>query len=90
MRCLKDAPQAGWWWRTPLIPALGRQRQVSEFEASLVYKVSYRTARTTQRNPVSKTNKQTNEQIKGHTRKETFYPGWGYSLVLGSFLDWYS
>jgi hypothetical protein len=19
---------AGWWWRTPLIPALGRQRQV--------------------------------------------------------------
>ena len=32
----------------------------SEFEASLVYKVSSRTARTTQRNPVSKNkNKQT-------------------------------
>ena len=27
MWCLKDAPQAGWWWHTPLIPALGRQRQ---------------------------------------------------------------
>jgi hypothetical protein len=45
---------AGQWWRTPLIPALGRKRQViSEFEVSLVYKVSSRTARATQRNPVS-------------------------------------
>jgi hypothetical protein len=32
----------------------GRDRRISEFEASLVYKVSSRTARTTQRNPVSK------------------------------------
>jgi hypothetical protein len=29
--------------------------QISEFEASLVYKVSSRIARATQRNPVSKT-----------------------------------
>jgi hypothetical protein len=29
-----------------------RGRQISEFEASLVYKVSSRTARATQRNPV--------------------------------------
>jgi hypothetical protein len=29
-------------------------RQISEFEASLVYKVSSRTARAIQRNPVSK------------------------------------
>jgi hypothetical protein len=38
-----------------------RDRQISEFEASLVYKVSSRTARAIQRNPVSK-NKQTNKQ----------------------------
>jgi hypothetical protein len=45
------------WWRMPLIPALGRQTQVdSEFKASLVYRVSSRTARTIQRNPVSRNN----------------------------------
>jgi hypothetical protein len=40
----------------------GRDRQISEFEASLVYKVSSRTAWAIQRNPVS--NKQTNKQTK--------------------------
>ena len=34
----------------------GRNRQISEFKASLVYRVSFRTARATQRNPVSKNN----------------------------------
>ena len=33
---------------------VGRGRQISEFEASLVYKVSFRTARAIQINPVSK------------------------------------
>jgi hypothetical protein len=32
----------------------GRGRWISEFKASLVYKVSSRTARATQRNPISK------------------------------------
>jgi hypothetical protein len=35
----------------------GRGRRISEFKASLVYKVSSRTARATQRNPVSKKEK---------------------------------
>ena len=40
----------------PLIPALGRQRQVHlcEFKASLVYGASSRKAKATQRNPVLK------------------------------------
>ena len=40
-----------------MIPALGRQRQgrqISEFEASLVYRVSSRIARAIQRNSASK------------------------------------
>jgi hypothetical protein len=45
----------------PLISALLRQR-ISEFKDSLVYKVSSRTARAIQRNPVSKNQKQTNKQ----------------------------
>jgi hypothetical protein len=32
----------------------GRGRRISEFEASLVYRVSSKTARARQRNPVSK------------------------------------
>jgi hypothetical protein len=36
----------------------GRGRWISEFEASLVYRVSSRTARATQRNPVSKQQQQ--------------------------------
>jgi hypothetical protein len=38
----------------------GRGRQISEFEASLVYKVSSRTARAIQRNPVLKNNDNNN------------------------------
>jgi hypothetical protein len=52
----------------------GRGRQISEFEARLVYRVSSRTARSTQRNPVSKkikTNKQKNPNNKINKLKST-------------------
>jgi hypothetical protein len=42
-----------------------REAEISEFEAGLVYRVSSRTARAIQTNPVSKkqTNKQTNKRM---------------------------
>jgi hypothetical protein len=43
----------------------GRGRRISEFEASLVYRVSSRTARATQRNPISK------NKTKQNTKNET-------------------
>jgi hypothetical protein len=42
----------------------GRGRWISEFEASLVYRVSSRTARATQRNLVSKKRKKEKEKEK--------------------------
>jgi hypothetical protein len=45
----------------------GRGRWISEFKASLVYKVSSRTARAIQRNPVSGKTKQTNKQTNKKT-----------------------
>jgi hypothetical protein len=49
----------------------GRGRRISEFQASLVYKVSSRTARATQRNPVLKNkNKQTNKNKKQNKQKK--------------------
>ena len=47
----------------PLVPALGRQRQ------SLVYRVSSRTARAIQRNPVSKNQKKKKERKKESLRR---------------------
>jgi hypothetical protein len=41
----------------------GRGRWISEFEASLVYRVSSRTARATQRNPVLNTTPNPNERL---------------------------
>jgi hypothetical protein len=44
----------------------GRGKQISEFEASLVYRMSSKTVRTTQRNPDSKIQKQkTKNKRKG-------------------------
>jgi hypothetical protein len=58
--CVKIS-QSRAWWHTPLIPALGRQRQRQAnfwVRGQLVYRVSSRTARATQRNPASKNQKQ--------------------------------
>jgi capsid protein len=65
-----------WWWHIPLIPALGRESQVDlcEFEASLVYRVSSRTARATQRNPVLKNKtkqKKERKQRKKQSKRST-------------------
>ena len=46
----------------------GRGRWISEFEASLLYRVSSRTARATQRNPVSK-NERTNKQKNNNKQR---------------------
>jgi hypothetical protein len=47
----------------------GRGRWISEFEASLVYRVSSRTARATQRNPVSKNKKQKTKNKKQNKKQ---------------------
>jgi hypothetical protein len=66
----------------PLIPA-SRGRQISEFEASLVYKVSSRTARATQRNPVKKKNK---KQTKPGVVAHAFNPS-TWEAEAGGFLS---
>ena len=50
-------------WHMPLILALRRYRQTYfyEFEASMVYKVSSRTVKAMERNPVSKKKKKKKE-----------------------------
>jgi hypothetical protein len=49
----------------------GRGRWISEFEASLVYSMSSRTARATQRNPVSKNKTKQNKNKHKQTNKQT-------------------
>jgi hypothetical protein len=49
----------------------GRGRQISEFKTSLVYKMSSRTARATQRNLVSKKQKTKQKKTKQKTRNKT-------------------
>ena len=51
------------YWHTSLMPALGKQKQVDlcESETSLAYRATSRTARVTQKNPVS--NKTNNKKM---------------------------
>ena len=55
---LNEKTQTAWqWWPMPLFPALtlGRQRHpISEMEANLVYRVSSKPVRATQRKPILK------------------------------------
>ena len=63
------------------MPALGRQRQVdSKFKASMIYRVSFRTARATQRNPFMQKTKQKNFV-------KFFYPTVENSVDLGRHGD---
>jgi hypothetical protein len=47
----------------------GRGRQISEFKASLVYRVSSRTARAIKRSPVSKTPKKKKKKQQQNKNK---------------------
>jgi hypothetical protein len=65
---LKMKEKSRVWWCTH---SGGRGRWISEFQASLVYKVSSRPARATQRNPVSKNKtKQNKTKIKQKKKKK--------------------
>jgi hypothetical protein len=55
----------------------GRGRRISEFEASLVYKVSSRTAKATQRDPVS----------KKRGKKKTFHRGFHDDNILHIYIE---
>jgi hypothetical protein len=53
----------------------GRGRRISEFEASLVYRVSSRTARATQRNPVLKKQKKKRKEKRNYFKILNSVPG---------------
>ena len=55
----------------------GRGRRISEFEASLVYKMSSRTARATQRNLVSRKPKTKKKKKKKKRKQKGESPGVG-------------
>jgi hypothetical protein len=58
-----------------------RGRRIFEFEASLVYKVSSRTARATQRNPVSeKKKKKEKKRIQKKEEKENAWKAYTHHM----------
>ena len=65
----------------------GRGRRIFEFKASLVYRVSYKTARATQRNPVLKTkteNRQNKTKIPNSKTKVYIYLKKSPNNMVGS------
>jgi hypothetical protein len=69
----------------------GRGRWISEFEASLVYKVSSRTARAIQRNPASKKQKRKKNQKQNNNNKKLFRISkatWFFSAASPFSLKW--
>jgi hypothetical protein len=82
---IKNNKQSQPWWHMPLIPAVGRQRQVDFwFEGKLVYGVSSRTARAIQRNPVSKQTNNNNNNNKRTTKKEHYFVHKAYCYFVSS------
>jgi hypothetical protein len=61
----------------------GRGRQISEFKASLVYRVSSRTARAIERNPVLKNQNNNNNNNKLILKILKSCCGQGIKAVLG-------
>jgi hypothetical protein len=59
----------------------GRGRQISEFEASMVYKVSSRTARAIQRNPVSKNKTKKKKKEKEKEKKEMIFSSFSKEML---------
>lgn len=68
-----------WWWSMSLIPVLtGKGRWMSELKTSLIYRVSPRTVRATQRNPVT-TNQNNNNY---YYFKKIFSWSWFFSSTF--------
>jgi hypothetical protein len=84
---------AGQWWCTPLIPALGRQRQVDFWvrgQPGLQSEFQDSTVRATQRNPVSKT---INKTKQNKTKQKAFACStmsiWILNVFICFYLLWY-
>jgi hypothetical protein len=60
----------------------GRGRRISEFEASLVYRVSSRTARAINRNPVSKSQRKTKPKPNKNKNKKPKNPKTQKNLMM--------
>jgi hypothetical protein len=74
----------------PLIPALGsRSRRISEFKASLVYRVSSRKARATlfQKNKNKNKTKQKKTKIFFTSKNESHFSFWTIFMVVSFLWD---